>query len=103
MADEEQALAAIEGLNGADFQGRPLTVNRLAPRAAGGPNGGAVVGSVAARAAAAAGPVVATRAAMAVVAVAAAAAAGSTASSLCESQSKKRASPLGEALFFLRG
>jgi RNA recognition motif-containing protein len=40
MADEEQALAAIEGLNGADFQGRPLTVNQARPRAAGGPNGG---------------------------------------------------------------
>jgi len=40
MADEEQALAAIEGLNGADFQGRPLTVNQARPRTAGGPGGG---------------------------------------------------------------
>jgi len=40
MADDEQALAAIEGLNGSDFQGRPLTVNQARPRAAGGPGGG---------------------------------------------------------------
>mgnify|MGYP000868951778 CR=1 FL=1 len=40
MADDEQALAAIEGLNGSDFQGRPLTVNQARPRAAGGGGGG---------------------------------------------------------------
>ncbi|MGI6375584.1 MAG: RNA recognition motif domain-containing protein [Anaerolineae bacterium] len=40
MTDDEQALAAIEGLNGSDFQGRPLTVNQARPRAAGGGGGG---------------------------------------------------------------
>jgi len=44
MADDEQALAAIEGLNGSDYQGRPLTVNQARPRAAGGPGGGGTGG-----------------------------------------------------------
>jgi cold-inducible RNA-binding protein len=44
MANEAEAKAAIEALNGADFNGRPLTVNEAKPReprpAGGGYRGG---------------------------------------------------------------
>jgi RNA recognition motif-containing protein len=43
MANEAEAKAAVEALNNADFQGRPLTVNEARPReprAAGGGFGG---------------------------------------------------------------
>lgn len=40
MSDDGQARAAIEGLNGKDFEGRALTVNEARPRAGGGGGGG---------------------------------------------------------------
>ena len=43
MANDEEAQAAIDGLNGKDMKGRPLTVNQARPREAGGgrrPGGG---------------------------------------------------------------
>lgn len=40
MEDDQQAAAAIEGLNGSQVDGRTLTVNEARPRAAGGPGGG---------------------------------------------------------------
>ncbi len=39
MEDDEQALAAINGLNGTELDGRTLTVNEARPRE-GGPGGG---------------------------------------------------------------
>ena len=38
MANDEQAQAAISGMNGRDFQGRPLTVNEARPREERGPS-----------------------------------------------------------------
>jgi RNA recognition motif-containing protein len=40
MADRDEAQKAIEGLNGKDFQGRPLTVNEARPRGEGRRGGG---------------------------------------------------------------
>lgn len=39
MPDNSQAQAAIDGLNGQDFEGRPLTVNEARPKTD-GPRGG---------------------------------------------------------------
>jgi len=39
MADDEQAKAAIEELNGVEMLGRPLTVNEARPRAPRAPRG----------------------------------------------------------------
>lgn len=40
MASDDEAKAAIAGLNGKDFKGRPLTVNEAKPREEGrGPRG----------------------------------------------------------------
>ena len=40
MADNNEALKAIQGLNGMDIQGRAISVNEARPRAPGGPGGG---------------------------------------------------------------
>src|ERR687883_585566 len=40
MDDDAEAQRAIEALNGADFRGRPLTVNEARPREDRGPGGG---------------------------------------------------------------
>ena len=40
MPNGDEAKAAIEGLNGKDMQGRPLTVNEARPREDRRPNGG---------------------------------------------------------------
>jgi RNA recognition motif-containing protein len=40
MSDDAEALKAIESLNGADYQGRPLTVNEARPREDRGGGGG---------------------------------------------------------------
>jgi cold-inducible RNA-binding protein len=40
MDDDSEAAAAIEALNGQQFQGRPLTVNEAKPREGGGGGGG---------------------------------------------------------------
>jgi hypothetical protein len=40
MGSEQDAQAAIQALDGADFEGRPLKVNEARERAAGGPGGG---------------------------------------------------------------
>ena len=40
MAQDDEALAAIEALNGTPFGGRPLTVNEARPREEGGRGGG---------------------------------------------------------------
>lgn len=40
MPNDEEALAAIEGLDGQDHDGRRLTVNEARPRAPGGGGGG---------------------------------------------------------------
>jgi len=40
MADDAQAEAAIQGLNGTQVDGRAVTVNEARPRAAGGGGGG---------------------------------------------------------------
>jgi RNA recognition motif-containing protein len=40
MSDDAEALKAIEALNGADYQGRPLTVNEARPREDRGGGGG---------------------------------------------------------------
>ncbi len=39
MADDAEAQKAIDALNGADFRGRPLTVNEARPRTEGGGGG----------------------------------------------------------------
>ena len=38
MANDEQARAAIEAMNGKDYEGRPLTVNEARPREERGPS-----------------------------------------------------------------
>jgi cold-inducible RNA-binding protein len=40
MADPGEAQKAIEGMNGVQIQGRPISVNEARPRAPGGGNGG---------------------------------------------------------------
>jgi RNA recognition motif-containing protein len=40
MPNDEEGRQAIEALNGADMEGRALTVNEARPRPAGGPGGG---------------------------------------------------------------
>ena len=40
MADDGEARAAIQALNGADLRGRTLTVNEARPRESGGGGGG---------------------------------------------------------------
>jgi cold-inducible RNA-binding protein len=40
MPEDEEARAALQGLAGQDFNGRPLTVNEARPRADRGPRGG---------------------------------------------------------------
>ncbi len=40
MADRDEAHKAIEGLNGKEFQGRPVTVNEARPRGEGRRGGG---------------------------------------------------------------
>jgi RNA recognition motif-containing protein len=40
MSSDEEAQAAIRGLNGQDHEGRPLTVNEARPREDRGPRGG---------------------------------------------------------------
>lgn len=40
MLDDNEALSAIEGLDGQDFDGRRLTVNEARPRTPGGGGGG---------------------------------------------------------------
>lgn len=40
MPEDEEARAALQGLAGKDFNGRPLTVNEARPRADRGPRGG---------------------------------------------------------------
>ena len=40
MADAGEAQKAIEGMNGVQIQGRPISVNEARPRAPGGGNGG---------------------------------------------------------------
>ena len=40
MTNDSEAQAAIQGLNGADMQGRTLTVNEARPRENGGGGGG---------------------------------------------------------------
>jgi cold-inducible RNA-binding protein len=40
MADPSEAQKAIEGMNGVQIQGRPISVNEARPRAPGGGNGG---------------------------------------------------------------
>lgn len=40
MPEDEEARAALQGLAGQDFQGRPLTVNEARPRAERGGGGG---------------------------------------------------------------
>jgi len=40
MPNREEALAAIQALNGTDFMGRPLRVNESQPRPEGGGGGG---------------------------------------------------------------
>ena len=40
MPDKDQAQAAINALNGKDFNGRPMTVNEARPRENGGGGGG---------------------------------------------------------------
>jgi RNA recognition motif-containing protein len=44
MANDDEALAAIEGLDGQDFDGRRLTVNEARPRTPGGGGGGGAGG-----------------------------------------------------------
>jgi RNA recognition motif-containing protein len=45
MVDDEEALAAIEALDGRDHDGRRLTVNEARPRTTGGGSGGGYRGS----------------------------------------------------------
>jgi RNA recognition motif-containing protein len=40
MGNDQEAQAAIDGLNGQDTQGRPLTVNEARPKESGGVGGG---------------------------------------------------------------
>lgn len=40
MDDDQQAQAAIDGLNGTELDGRTLTVNEARPKTGGGPGGG---------------------------------------------------------------
>src|SRR6185369_7254802 len=40
MGNDQEAQAAIDGLNGLDTQGRPLTVNEARPKESGGGGGG---------------------------------------------------------------
>ncbi len=40
MSNDDEALAAIEGLDGQDYDGRRLTVNEARPRTPGGGSGG---------------------------------------------------------------
>jgi RNA recognition motif-containing protein len=40
MADNNEALKAIQGMNGVEIQGRAISVNEARPRAPGGPGGG---------------------------------------------------------------
>src|SRR5437868_13094543 len=40
MANDAEAQAAIDELNGSDFQGRPLTINEAKPQERRGPAGG---------------------------------------------------------------
>jgi RNA recognition motif-containing protein len=40
MPSREDAMAAIEGLNGTDFKGRSITVNEAKPKTGGGGGGG---------------------------------------------------------------
>jgi RNA recognition motif-containing protein len=40
MADNNEALKAIQGMNGVQIQGRPISVNEARPRTPGGPMGG---------------------------------------------------------------
>jgi RNA recognition motif-containing protein len=40
MANDNEAQAAIDALNGSNFQGRPLTVNEAKPQERRGPGGG---------------------------------------------------------------
>ncbi len=40
MDNDDEALSAIEGLDGQDYDGRRLTVNEARPRTPGGGNGG---------------------------------------------------------------
>jgi len=40
MSNDDEALAAIEGLDGQDYDGRRLTVNEARPRTPGGGGGG---------------------------------------------------------------
>jgi RNA recognition motif-containing protein len=40
MANDAEAQAAIDALNGSNFQGRPLTVNEAKPQERRGPGGG---------------------------------------------------------------
>jgi RNA recognition motif-containing protein len=45
MANDDEAMAAIESLDGQDFDGRRLTVNEARPRTPGGAGGGGGGGS----------------------------------------------------------
>jgi cold-inducible RNA-binding protein len=40
MADNNEALKAIQGMNGVEIQGRAISANEARPRAPGGPGGG---------------------------------------------------------------